>query len=84
MKISRRITTIICIVLSAAVMSACSFPHVNLNRASDVKSRSDITSLGLSPEFSYKVPSSSPNIEVDRLGYKTSEKKRAVFKANKP
>ena len=79
-----RLKITICFTLCASLLSACSFQHVNLSRASDTKSRSDITSLGLSPEFSYDVPVSSPSIEADRLGYLIGEKKKAVFKSNKP
>ncbi len=65
--------------LCACFLSSCSFSHLNLSRASDAKSQQDITSLGLKPDFTYDVPVSHPNIEVDRLGYLPDEKKQAVF-----
>lgn len=83
MKISHNIKIMICFMLCASLMSGCSFPHINLSRASDTKTQHDISSLGGTPEFTYKVPQSSPSIEVDRLGYLPGEKKKGIFKKNK-
>jgi endoglucanase len=79
MKSNGRLIKIICCMLCACLLSSCSFPDINLNRASDTKSQPDITSLGLKPDFTYDVPVSRPHIEVDRLGYLPGEQKKAVF-----
>lgn len=41
---------------------------------------SELTTLGLSPEFNYEVPQSLPSILVDQIGYAENSNKIAIFK----
>lgn len=69
------------IFLCGCMLAGCSAPD---NRPFNVgiqeTQEEEITTLGLTPEFTYEVPVSTPNIVVDQVGYAADSSKIAVFR----
>ncbi len=71
----------ICIEMILCLLPGCGYyaPSAADSTSGDT-GETEITTLGLTPEFNYEVPKSLPNILVDQLGYAQDSSKIAIFK----
>lgn len=71
----------ICILLSVILLTGCAYASdISFDALQKSDTDSEFTTLGLAPEFNYKVPESLPNILVDQVGYDKDSDKIAFFR----
>lgn len=69
---------IFAVILCCCMLAGCSLPE-SLPVSIEESKENELVTLGLTPEFTYEVPESLPNIMVDQVGYAVDSSKIAVF-----
>jgi endoglucanase len=82
------LTKITCVIICLALLTGCAslpdFSDISLDTLQTTAEDDGITSLGLTPEFTYDVPVSLPNILTDQVGYAENSNKVAVIQGEVP
>lgn len=74
----RYLYPMLAICLCCCVLAGCSLSEV-LSVSIEESKENEMATLGMTPEFTYEVPESLPNIMVDQVGYAADSSKIAVF-----
>ena len=78
--IKAKIWVYLMIACSLISLAGCALQNVNGLSSETENTGEEMASLGLTPEFNYKVPDSLPAILVDQVGYAAASSKIAVFR----
>ncbi|MDD6811073.1 MAG: glycoside hydrolase family 9 protein [Lachnospiraceae bacterium] len=76
----RCVQSILTVFLCSCILIGCGVPDNLPVNMGIQETQEEIVSLGLTPEFNYEVPVSTPNIIVDQIGYAADSSKVAVFR----